>query len=257
MSLLVILLVLLVQRFLAFDIPEPKGDWFVVYAKRLEGACVRLPKFQGWLGVLLLMASAVLIYALAIGLLEHVLGFSFTFIFHVLVLWYYLDAKPLNVNITDQFSIARLFSERYEQLFVILFWYILLGPAAVILYVETGRLVQALRQQQQQEAYFAEDFLLALVKCRDLADWLPARILGLTFALAGHFRPVFTAWCAGLKHLGDAGAQVAEYGQLALGWETQGALTPQTLDESESLITRSLIIWLVALFLANLGHYFQ
>ncbi len=256
MALLVVFVCLLVQRVLAWDIPKPNFPWVVAYARRLEGACVNVSWWQGIGGVLLLWGVFAAAYLLVIGLLEHFLGLPFTLVFHLVVLWYYLDAKPLNVNITDNFSVTDLFTQRYQNIFVLLFWYMLVGPLGVIIYAESCRLEQSLQQQQKQEVYFAEDFMKALTLLRSLMDWAPARVLGLTFALAGQFRPVFGFWCTHLAGLTTSGSLVAEYGQLALGWGPSTALTPETIDESESLINRAIILWIVALALVTVGRFF-
>lgn len=255
MALLVVFVCLMVQRVLAWDVPKPSFPWFIAYTRRLEGACVNVSWWQGMGGVLLLWGSIAAAYLLVIGLLEHFLGPIFTFAFHLVVLWYYLDAKPLNVAITDNFSVTDLFTHRYQNIFVLLFWYMLVGPLGVILYAESARLEQYLQQQQKQEVYFAEDFLKALSVLRNLMDWVPVRLLGLSFALAGQFRPVFTFWCSHLAEASASTALVAEYGQLALGWDASTVLTPETMDESEALINRTIILWIVALALVILGRY--
>ena len=96
----------------------------------------------------------------------------------------------------------------------------------------------------------------ALSLLRSLMDWVPVRLLGLSFALTGQFRPVFAYWCTHLAGLATSTSMVAEYGQLALGWSASTGLTPETIDESEGLINRTIILWVVALALVTVGRYF-
>src|SRR3990167_6854712 len=156
MALTVVLVCLLVQRVLAWKVQKPMFTWFMAYTARLETLCVNVTWWKGLGGVAVLLASVALMYLIIIGLLEHFLGIVFTFIFHAVVLWYYLDAGRLT---DESMSLKQIFMNRYQNIFVILFWYILVGPLGVILYSESRRLEAHLESVRQEEVYFSEDFL--------------------------------------------------------------------------------------------------
>jgi AmpE protein len=84
-----------------------------------------------------------------------------------------------------------LIASYFERLFVVIFWYLLLGPAGVLLYT-LGRIYCAheacSRSSNWQEEGGAGALIMRLVF---ILEWLPARVLALTFSLAGDFVGAF------------------------------------------------------------------
>lgn len=84
-----------------------------------------------------------------------------------------------------------LVASYFERLFVVIFWYLLLGPAGVLLYT-LARLYCAsescVRSLRGQGDGGAGALILRLVF---ILEWLPARALALTFSLAGDFVAAF------------------------------------------------------------------
>lgn len=119
------------------------------------------------------------------------------------------------------------------QLFAVLFWYIVLGPLAVLAY----RLI-ALSQGQAavgQQATWVTNLL----------DWLPARMTALLYMLVGNFQ-------AGLRHFSKLVFSVpaknptliSECGLQALGC---GVSEPVRMPQAESLVEHAVIALLVLL----------
>jgi hypothetical protein len=67
-----------------------------------------------------------------------------------------------------------IFSQALSRSFTTVFWFVLLGPFGIVLY----------------------DFIkrARLITSRQILEWPAARILGLGYALAGHFPPTFSYW---------------------------------------------------------------
>lgn len=79
-----------------------------------------------------------------------------------------------------------LMSSYFERLFAVVFWYLLLGPAGALFY----HLAFLYRSRIWQHADSAEgDLVMRLVY---VLEWIPARLLALTFSLAGDFVSAFT-----------------------------------------------------------------
>jgi hypothetical protein len=117
----------------------------------------------------------------------------------------------------------------YEP-FIIIFWFIVLGPLGVLLY----------------------DFSRRANLNRYLLDWPAARILGLGFALAGYFPPTFRYWLSTLKTSHTA-SFLEESGMLALTGEEKNPVLE--IGHAHSLVNRAEIMLLIAYALVALGRF--
>ena len=72
-----------------------------------------------------------------------------------------------------------MFLKSYQKIFAPLAWYFIAGPIGLTLYV----VVETLRAQLSTQKYF--------ILVAGILDWVPVRLAGLTFALAGNFGAVF------------------------------------------------------------------
>ena len=79
------------------------------------------------------------------------------------------DSRALHRQVT-----GALVYEGYQRWFGVIFYFVLLGPAAALAY----RLLQMASRGE---------FAGQAKQCLTVADWLPARVLALTFSLAGDF----------------------------------------------------------------------
>ena len=74
------------------------------------------------------------------------------------------------------------------NMFAVLFWFIVLGPAGAVLYRFSRLLAeQTYVEDSPQIREGASKWIACL-------DWLPVRLLGLCFTLAGHFENAFKVW---------------------------------------------------------------
>jgi AmpE protein len=125
--------------------------------------------------------------------------------------------------------------DSYQKLFAPLFWYFVFGPVGLVLYVT----VATLRAQLPIEKFFG----LTL----GVLDWLPIRVVGITFALAGNFGAVFKIWWQDItQNIVDNQNQVVSYGEAALSSDST----------AQSIVYRTVLIWLVIMALITIAHWF-
>lgn len=132
----------------------------------------------------------------------------------------------------------------FERWFAVVFWFYFLGPWAALAY----RLVQLL------SGHGATDDRLILHRWLVWIEWLPARLLGLAFALTGNFASCIVAW---REHLADTVPipdLLAGYSMHALDGEIANeaedgahfiARAAHELREIGALLNRSFVAWLV------------
>ncbi|MEP1470660.1 MAG: hypothetical protein ABJK20_05425 [Halieaceae bacterium] len=154
------------------------------------------------------------------------------------------DARALHQRVTGE-----LVYEGYQRWFGVIFYFLLLGPAAALAY----RLLQMASRG---------NFAAQASVCLTVADWLPARALALTFSLAGDFvgsREALAKAAPGSgmsasdllqavssSAVGDSNAMAAD------GENTLGAAAAEDTKELAGLFVRSSACWLVVVSLLEL-----
>jgi AmpE protein len=91
-----------------------------------------------------------------------------------------LDSSGDRDAVHEQFC-RYIVSSSFERLFAVVFWYLVLGPAAALLYHLT--VLYRLRGVLDHES----DAGRLVLRLGYLLEWVPARLLALTFSLAGDF----------------------------------------------------------------------
>ncbi|MNZ68795.1 regulatory protein AmpE [compost metagenome] len=158
----------------------------------------------------------------------------------------YLEAKrDLGVQAEDAPTLLKqvqgfLLWQAHEGFFAVIFWYALLGPLPALAY----RLLALLSEQAGDQG-----LRRCATRLRRALDWLPARLLALSLALAGNFvaaRRVL--WPRLFDGQTSAAQLVADSGRAAMD-APAGADGLETLDELWSLLQRAGLIWYCALAL--------
>ena len=133
----------------------------------------------------------------------------------------------------------------FERWFAVVFWFYFLGPWAALFY----RLLHLMLIQHSAESERAliRDWL-------EWIEWLPARMLGLAFAITGNFVACFSVWREYLAGFTAIPQLLAAYTERALTGMTadpegDGSYFPERaaaeLQELDALLARSAIAWLV------------
>lgn len=115
-------------------------------------------------------------------------------------------------------SLEMMLDEMLTARFCVIFWFILFGPAFALLYV-------LLLQDDKARPYVW------------VAEWLPARLLALTFALVGQFS-------ATLKAFAETGLNMGAEPREILYACAKAVLAKDEVNEAD-LLKRALLAWLV------------
>ncbi|HLD17356.1 MAG TPA: regulatory signaling modulator protein AmpE [Coxiellaceae bacterium] len=249
MRFLVIIAVLAIHKYWAASVRCHSTAWLERYDQWVEPLRRRLGAIGGKRRELFRTLGWILPFPLAVFLLCALigigLGFLGSFLFNVVVLGYCLELDTLTHQYKEGGSIEGYFSDIGEKIFAPIFWYMLFGPAGVALYWMV-RLYSA-----RAESHAVPSF-------KGWMDWVPVRLLGLSFAMMGHFSSVFNEWA---KDLFSAPTEepllIAKWGEAALeGRHATGKIAEASqLHEAHALMERTLFVWLVALALISISAW--
>ena len=265
MSFLVLVLALWVEKFSALRHRVQRDGFFLGELVRLE----RNGKVHPWWTLAILVLAPVAVLALLLHVLEPVAYGLLALPVHLLVLVYSLgrgdvkaalgpfrdawrrgdDQAALHVAERDlglaaddaQGLIKRvqghLLWQAYQSFFAVIFWYFLLGPGAALAY----RLLALTADHSRQPA------LQALAgQLRHALDWLPVRVIALSFALVGNFVAVTRVMLHELLdwHI-SAGHLVAKVGRVAddIPEEEDHQRGLERLDSLWELLLRCAVLW--------------
>ncbi|MCG8295433.1 MULTISPECIES: regulatory signaling modulator protein AmpE [Pseudomonas] len=265
MSFLVLVLALWVEKFSALRHRVQRDGFFLGELVRLE----RSGKVHPWWTLAILILAPVAVLALLLHVLEPVAYGLLALPVHLLVLVYSLgrgdvkaalgpfrdawrrgdDQAALHVAERDlglaaddaQGLIKRvqghLLWQAYQSFFAVIFWYFLLGPGAALAY----RLLALTADHSRQPA------LQALAgQLRHALDWLPVRVIAVSFALVGNFVAVTRVMLHELLdwHI-SAGHLVAKVGRVAddIPEEEDRQRGLERLDSLWELLLRCAVLW--------------
>ncbi|WP_236248389.1 regulatory signaling modulator protein AmpE [Pseudomonas mosselii] len=265
MSFLVLVLALWVEKFSALRQRLQRDGFYLGELVRLE----RSGKVHPWwtLGILVLAPVALLV--LLLHVLEPVAYGLLALPVHLLVLVYSLgrgdvkaalgpfrdawrrgdDQAALHVAERDLGLAAddpqrlikqvqgHLLWQAYQSFFAVIFWYFLLGPSAALAY----RLLALTMDHSRQPA------LQNLAgQLRHAMDWLPVRVMTVSFALVGNFVAVTRVMLHELLdwHV-SAGHLVAKVGRVAddIPEEEDRQRGLERLDSLWELLLRCAVLW--------------
>jgi AmpE protein len=153
-----------------------------------------------------------------------------------------VTAENLHNNVTDALNYAW-----FIRFFVPVFWFMFFGLPGAFLWLFSFWFMLELKRD------WSDNLINALL-------WIPARLLALTFCLAGDFVASFKEVMKSLRNpelgadvlLADA-ARAALAKNIPPAFDASSAL--QQIDEQHALLLRAAIIWLVIIAAATiLGH---
>lgn len=301
MKFLVVLVCVTANYFWQQDLDRFDDSWFFKLRGWLESkVAARLPRLaNAWLvSMLLVFGIPLVVLGVLLALIDGVAFGLFTIAIHIFVLLFAMDrTQPgmlaqryqelwragdyeacylyLQEHLAGESDSAaddiralherfgRLFTYRcFERMFVMIFWYMIGGPLA-ILFVYT---CYQYRGSRSPAAVPATDQTIHILLY--ILEWLPLRLLGLTFCLVGDFESCFGRFKAmffsteqrvdqQVHHLATgalsldsdlAGAERADPGQRGPGSFVE--LAAMENDALQALLERSQIIWLCGLAIA-------
>ena len=237
MSFLVIAVCLALQWFLNLSSASYQRAWAIPYSNYMQKRFSALLPGHRLFTLLLLVLPILIAISIVFTLLYHLFGQTGYRIASLLFLWYCVDVLCMKPS-ADDVSMDVLFLQSYQKVFALLAWYFVFGPVGLSLYVSVA-------------AFRAAELDPLFTTALGILDWVPLRLLGLSFALAGDFGAVFKRWIQALPMgIVDHQNQAVEWGVAAL---TSKKANP--LSDAASLVQRALCIWLMAMFLITLGFW--
>lgn len=289
MAFLVLLITLGCYKFFSLRVDRKFDRWFYQLAEKMAAI------FQGnpAIATLSTLLLPVALVGLLLNLLEDALFGLMGVALHVVLLFYSLGRDNLlqctreylkrwnsgdvqsayhyaeehlkvqgNLAVSDLASLQRevhvgILYQWFEQVFLILFWYLLAGPL-VALFI---RLVSLYDQWLKN----SEEVTSTPLQIVHALEWLPVRLLGLTFTLAGNFVLCFQCWLkavvswhmptekvlynSGMAALGVCAESVQEAIQTSGETGTTFANVMEDYAKEisfiEDLLIRSLVVWVV------------
>lgn len=189
----------------------------------------------------------------------------------LLAQWHGRPADEFGAGEIARVAIEQALACAHKNLFGVIFWFAVLGPAGAVLY----RLSQLLSQKwgglNQHE--FGE-FGKFSARVFDLMDWAPLRLTAISFAVVGDFEDAVYCWrsqapawvqpgigivlASGAGALGVKLGEPLNYGgniefrpELGLGDEADA----DYLDSAVSLVWRAVVLWLVLLLLLTIAGW--
>lgn len=280
MILIAILFCLVIQRFANIG-GWFRASWFEAYLRSLNPWLVKLDER---LVILLAVAPVLLIYVFLHFIFKwHFFGL-FDLVLSVAVLFFCIDARDLKGKLASYFenlekgdphaagnvvadiisndsignmadlprAVSRAILVRsFEQIFAGLFWFIIFGIYGVTTYF----FMTLIRQNALKVNPNYVELAKLAAKVQAILEWVPARLLGFSYALVGNFNKG-SSYCSKYlwSGLSEVKKFVADSGLAALD------VSPNVSDADQSenraaldIINRVLIVWLVGVALVLIG----
>ena len=284
MSLLVIVICLIAERFLLDYQHLRQGRWLETYTGWLN--TLHAPEWarRGLFGLISLLLPPVFLVALLQQLLSASLFGLPGLLFAAAVLLFCLGPSDLDTQVNDYIKAAEseddqrlrqvarelledepptsepalsqsvaeaVLYQANHRVFGVLFWFLLLGPMGALLYRNATQLPRI------EQANKDMDFFLNAKQLLLILDWLPARITAICYAIAGSFEDALFGWRSYQDRRYD---EFSDSNSGVLICTGGGAMRLSTLLEEHhdevqdyshlpqsamALVWRSLVVWLV------------
>jgi len=183
--------------------------------------------------------------------------------------WRGVPADELNAAEVSRVSIELGLLQAHRYVLGPIFWFVIVGPVGPVVYRAADLLAESWGRQVEPDrrifALFAERAFFWI-------DWLPARVTAAFFAIAGNFEDAAYCWRTQASSWNrNAEGVVLASGAGALGIKLGGAIREdgmlnqrpelgigedvdvEDLRSAVGLIWRSLVLWLVLLFIVSIA----
>lgn len=251
MKLLIIVLSLLSERFLIHKVAFDRFNWFEHYCQAIIAKLPNNKYFSdGYIRLIIIIISIVLPILFLTIIFSNVMFGLLGIIISFIVFYYCLGPSnpfyPEQVTTKDNLEMELAASQYFitinNQLFAVIFWFIVAGAPGALLY----RLVSLCAKKPYFQAE-AEEIL-------GLLDWIPVRIVVFLWLLVGNFQQgilyytkmFFSEWKNNNQFLSTAGL---------LASRINGKEVVQ-LSFAQNLVEQALILYLVLIALFTLIAWF-
>ncbi|KTD61666.1 hypothetical protein [Legionella spiritensis] len=239
MKLLVIVLCLFSERYLVHSVSHKRFSWFTDY---FNIVCGKLPQTgflaNRWLTLFIVILPLFLAVFIVLCLFKSLL-FGFIYLILNLIVFYYCLGPgnpfyPVNNGETEaeeESAAFNYFAVVNNQVFAIIFWYIILGPLAALVY----RLVSLCRDQSLTSG--------EAQRLTDILDWIPARLTVLLYLLVGNFQHGLHFLIQNLFALPAYNTELLGQGGLLAARARENEMV--SLPFAQSLVEHAMIVYLV------------
>lgn len=251
MEFIIILIAVAIERWTPIGKFVRNFSWLDYYGILFQNFFHKI-RMPAWLNLIILLIPLVALVICLHSLLTLFWYGTLYFLFSLWVLLYCLGSLTFEAPKSPTFSfkteqenlIVSLLVTSNQNIFAILFWFACLGPIGAIIYRLT-----ALTAQSEAE------WSSVSLRCRQVLDWIPVRLVGLGCALVSHFNEVMTVWVKGFfssvtkneNFLAQCGLVALEQGKDDLAFSVE-----DIRELSSALIDRTLVLWLVIMALVIL-----
>lgn len=217
-------------------------QYFATMQQRVGGKA----SWEGAAGIGILVAIPFVVFALVdYWLTRHGSGF-WLFLLNFFALWLTIDVVSFHKGSVEEPDL--MLADAYHRIFAGLFWFLLMHASGAVLYF----LVYQATQYNQSVDAQGKSWLSI---CLNVMDWLPVRLLGLSFALMGHFTQTYKTWSADvISGVISADKLLSQWAAASLHLHpTQDQATAQhKRDAAAALIDRCVIVWVVVISLLSI-----
>ncbi len=160
-----------------------------------------------------------------------------------------------NTDVPDQepaqsLTVARcVLVEANNRIFAPLFWFLLLGPVGAVVY----RCIYLLADWKPRIDEDESTGMTALDSVMTIADWIPARLTAIGYAIAGNFEAVAHIW----RSPDSANQLLSTVGAAALdSYPSAEEIehltdTPPVVEDALALLWRTLSLWVIVLIIGS------
>jgi AmpE protein len=287
MTFLSILIALLIERIAPQLVEYRRFQWLRDYGQWLVEV-LHIEKLGSWMTFTILLAPLLMVMWILNGMFEHALFGLFELAFNVIVLFlclgprdldkqidHYLDAIDIGDEQQRFASASRLttatparelpaqavqvckslFIEANIRVYAVLFWFVVLGPVAAVVY--------RLLDQWYRNAYLPDSLSAIHSEIGMLAgwlDWIPTRLSMFAYMLSGSFDAGLQAYRSMQYTAINAYQQNCEFLQsvgfhsLSVDDADSQAQAMDMVKKSRGLILRALVVWLLLILFLSFLH---
>ena len=239
----VVLIALFVQWFVNLDGRYRRYNWF----QWLYGVLHKKANIENaWVNIVYSLIVPLVVLGIVDGVLTHFWGVVGEFIVSLVLVWYCVDYDGVKAAAKKSSDLEFLLMMSFERVFAMIFWFALLNIFGIALYYLVAVFRRSIEKHEKPNA----SLLKALIQLQGIMDWIPLRLVGITFALVGRFGSGFAAvakgFFSGLKNTH----------QQAVDWAMASLEAGE--DEFKAgllMVDRGLLIWLVVLALISIGAW--
>lgn len=246
MKLMVVVVCLLSERFLIHSLSYQRFSWFGDYASLISNYIKKNPYFNNpWMALGAIILPIIIATSIIYFLFYHlILGFA-GLILSALIFFYCLGPQNAFYPVTEEQSnsshntnVADYFAMVNSQLFAVIFWYVIGGPIAALIYrlISLSRNIELVHEQAKQVT--------------EILEWIPARITALLFLLVGNFQRGFSTLMQYMLTSPDSNDQLlSECGLQAVRIDDVDEIP---IPDAEALVEQAVIVLVVLIALFTL-----